>query len=112
MIVGVVSGLFYRELTKWYDFTGDSQLGRRATFMIVEADRVGMRQIAALVETGRLRPHLDRVLPLDLAVEAHELIALDHRSPRVRWEACATNLRTRGSCSITRSWGTGQNSSI
>ncbi|MEV6558147.1 DUF2871 domain-containing protein [Nocardia sp. NPDC051756] len=27
MIVGVVSGLFYRELTKWYDFTGDSQLG-------------------------------------------------------------------------------------
>ncbi|MFD6158081.1 DUF2871 domain-containing protein [Nocardia sp. NPDC060256] len=27
MIVGVVSGLFYRELTKWYDFTGDTQLG-------------------------------------------------------------------------------------
>ncbi|WP_329119772.1 DUF2871 domain-containing protein [Streptomyces sp. NBC_01465] len=27
MIVGVVSGLYYREITKHYDFTGDSQLG-------------------------------------------------------------------------------------
>ncbi|MFI6165445.1 DUF2871 domain-containing protein [Nocardia sp. NPDC051052] len=27
MIVGVISGLFYRELTKWYDVTGDTQLG-------------------------------------------------------------------------------------
>ncbi|KAA8884288.1 DUF2871 domain-containing protein [Nocardia colli] len=27
MIVGVISGLVYRELTKWYDFTGDTQLG-------------------------------------------------------------------------------------
>ncbi|MFI6044595.1 NADP-dependent oxidoreductase [Nocardia sp. NPDC051321] len=48
-------------------------LGRRAAFLIVEADGVGMREIAALVEAGRLRPHLDRVLPLELAAEAHEL---------------------------------------
>ncbi|MFI6323349.1 DUF2871 domain-containing protein [Nonomuraea sp. NPDC050556] len=27
MIIGVVSGLYYRELTKLNDFTGDSQLG-------------------------------------------------------------------------------------
>lgn len=27
MIIGVISGLCYRELTKWYDFTGDTQLG-------------------------------------------------------------------------------------
>ena len=27
MIIGVISGLYYRELTKLNDFTGDSQLG-------------------------------------------------------------------------------------
>ncbi|WP_406237600.1 NADP-dependent oxidoreductase [Nocardia sp. NBC_01009] len=48
-------------------------LGLRAAFMIVEADRAGMLEIAALVETGRLRPQIDTVLPLELAAEAHEL---------------------------------------
>ncbi|MFI7004453.1 NADP-dependent oxidoreductase [Nocardia sp. NPDC050175] len=48
-------------------------LGLRATFLIVEADRAGMQQIVALVETGRLRPQIDTILPLELAAEAHEL---------------------------------------
>lgn len=48
-------------------------LGLRAAFMIVEADGAGMRDIAELVETGRLRAHIDTVLPLEQAARAHEL---------------------------------------
>ncbi|MEU8325551.1 NADP-dependent oxidoreductase [Nonomuraea sp. NPDC048881] len=48
-------------------------LGLRAAFMIVEADQAGMREIAALVASDRLRPEIDTVLPLDQAAKAHEL---------------------------------------
>ncbi|YCK34164.1 zinc-binding dehydrogenase [Actinomadura sp. ATCC 39365] len=48
-------------------------VGRRAVFMIVEADQAGLRQVAELVEAGLLRPEIDRVFPLEGAVEAHEL---------------------------------------
>ncbi|GLX18875.1 NADP-dependent oxidoreductase [Streptomyces lavendulae] len=48
-------------------------LGVRAVFMAVEADQAGMREIAALVEAGRLRPEVAAVLPLELAGKAHEL---------------------------------------
>ncbi|MGE7390775.1 NADP-dependent oxidoreductase [Streptomyces sp. NPDC004126] len=48
-------------------------LGVRAVFMAVEADQAGMREIAALVEAGLLRPEVAAVLPLELAGKAHEL---------------------------------------
>ncbi|MFF5707248.1 NADP-dependent oxidoreductase [Streptomyces sp. NPDC012794] len=48
-------------------------LGLHAAFMAVEADQAGMREIAALVEDGLLRPEIDTVLPLELAGKAHEL---------------------------------------
>ncbi|WP_248959694.1 DUF2871 domain-containing protein [Sphaerisporangium perillae] len=35
MILGVVSGLYYRELTKFNDFTGDNQLGVVHTHLLV-----------------------------------------------------------------------------
>ncbi|WP_436777950.1 NADP-dependent oxidoreductase [Yinghuangia sp. YIM S09857] len=47
-------------------------LGLRAAFMAVEADHAGMRAIAALAESGRLRPRIEAVLPLELAAQAHE----------------------------------------
>ncbi|MEU8775014.1 NADP-dependent oxidoreductase [Streptomyces sp. NPDC048606] len=47
-------------------------LGLRAAFMAVEADPAGMREIAALVGAGRLRPAIDAVLPLERVAEAHE----------------------------------------
>ncbi|NKY48985.1 DUF2871 domain-containing protein [Nocardia vermiculata] len=34
MIVGVISGLYYRELTKTHDFTGDTQLGVLHTHLL------------------------------------------------------------------------------
>ncbi|MCZ4121912.1 NADP-dependent oxidoreductase [Streptomyces sp. H39-S7] len=48
-------------------------LGLRAAFMVVEADQAGLREIAALVEAGLLRPEIDTVLPLEHAAKAHEL---------------------------------------
>ncbi|GLX96745.1 NADP-dependent oxidoreductase [Herbidospora sp. NBRC 101105] len=48
-------------------------LGFRSTFMIVEADQAGMREIAALVDSGRLTPEIHTVLPLEQAARAHEI---------------------------------------
>ncbi|MBZ4319688.1 NADP-dependent oxidoreductase [Streptomyces sp. SCA2-4] len=47
--------------------------GVRAVFMLVEPDHAGLRELAALVEAGRLRVVLDRVFPLAEAAAAHRL---------------------------------------
>jgi NADPH:quinone reductase-like Zn-dependent oxidoreductase len=47
--------------------------GRRAMFMVVEADRAGMLAVADLVERGLLKATLDTVLPLQDAAKAHEI---------------------------------------
>ncbi|MFI0898208.1 NADP-dependent oxidoreductase [Streptomyces sp. NPDC020983] len=46
--------------------------GLRSGFMLVEPDYAGMKAIAGLVETGRLRAEIDTVLPLEQAAKAHE----------------------------------------
>ncbi|MEO3830261.1 NADP-dependent oxidoreductase [Actinomadura sp. B10D3] len=48
------------------------ELGIRSGFTLVEPDYAGMKAIAALVETGRLRAEIDTVLPLEQAAKAHE----------------------------------------
>ncbi|WP_455432528.1 NADP-dependent oxidoreductase [Streptomyces syringium] len=45
--------------------------GVRAVFMLVEPDQAGLRRIAALVDSGRLRVEVAAVLPLENAAEAH-----------------------------------------
>ncbi|MEU6864655.1 NADP-dependent oxidoreductase [Streptomyces sp. NPDC046876] len=45
--------------------------GVRAVFMLVEPDHQGLREIARLVEDGRLRVLVDSVFPLEAAAEAH-----------------------------------------
>ena len=54
-------------------FERAAELGVRATGMLVEHDHQGMAAIADLVRTGRLRPHVEQVFPLDDARRAHEI---------------------------------------
>ncbi|NMO34822.1 NADP-dependent oxidoreductase [Streptomyces sp. GMY01] len=56
------------------DFPTEAErLGVRAVRMLVDADHHGMRAIADLVETGRLRPTVAGTFPLAEAAKAHEL---------------------------------------
>ncbi|HEX5585320.1 NADP-dependent oxidoreductase [Gaiella sp.] len=45
----------------------------RVTSILVEPDRCGLEELAALVERGELRPHVERTFPLARAGAAHEL---------------------------------------
>ncbi|POX56217.1 NADPH:quinone reductase [Streptomyces sp. Ru71] len=47
--------------------------GVRAAWMLVEPDHLGLREIAALVERGALKPVVETVLPLADAAKAHEI---------------------------------------
>ncbi|MBP2049858.1 NADPH:quinone reductase-like Zn-dependent oxidoreductase [Streptomyces griseochromogenes] len=49
------------------------EAGVRAVFMLVEPDHAGLREIASLVEDGRLRVVVDQVFPLEEAARAHTL---------------------------------------
>lgn len=48
--------------------------GLRMTGFLVEPDRGGLLELAALVDSGRLRPEVASVLPLADAAKAHELV--------------------------------------
>ena len=50
-----------------------AQDGVRAVWMLVEPDHLGLREIAALVEQGALKPVVETVLPLAEAAKAHEI---------------------------------------
>ncbi|WP_274535336.1 zinc-binding dehydrogenase [Streptomyces sp. CB00455] len=45
----------------------------RSTFMITEADQAGLKEIASLAASHRLRVRIDTVLPLEQATKAHEI---------------------------------------
>lgn len=47
--------------------------GVRAMWMLVEPDHHGLREIAALVDRGSLKPVVETVLPLAQAAKAHEI---------------------------------------
>ncbi|MGF1429248.1 NADP-dependent oxidoreductase [Kitasatospora sp. LaBMicrA B282] len=55
------------------DDTPVAQDGVQAGWMLVEPDHLGLREIAALVAQGALRPVVETVLPLAEAAKAHEL---------------------------------------
>ncbi|MFJ8146707.1 NADP-dependent oxidoreductase [Streptomyces sp. NPDC096094] len=63
-ILPVGSDEFYQEAER---------LGVRAVRMLVDADRADMREIAGLVESGKLRATIARTFPLADAAEAHAL---------------------------------------
>ncbi len=53
--------------------------GVRATYFIVKPDREGLRSIAELVDDGRVRPVLDRVLPLAETRSGYEALEAKRR---------------------------------
>ncbi|MCE7001963.1 NADP-dependent oxidoreductase [Kibdelosporangium philippinense] len=53
--------------------TRAAELGVRATAMQVEYDHTGIAGIAALAESGQLRPHVSGTYPLAQAAKAHAL---------------------------------------
>jgi NADPH:quinone reductase-like Zn-dependent oxidoreductase len=57
--------------------------GMRFSGVGVEPDYVGLENMARLVDAGRLRPHVEHVLPLTAAAKAHELIADGHTKGKI-----------------------------
>ncbi|MFF6772359.1 NADP-dependent oxidoreductase [Streptomyces sp. NPDC012637] len=55
------------------DDVPEARDGVRAAWVLVEPDHLGLRELAALVERGELRPVVETVLPLAEASKAHEI---------------------------------------
>jgi NADPH:quinone reductase-like Zn-dependent oxidoreductase/predicted SnoaL-like aldol condensation-catalyzing enzyme len=55
------------------ELTAIAERGIRFESLLVEADHAGMQAIAALVETGALRAHIETTFPLAEAAKAHAL---------------------------------------
>jgi NADPH:quinone reductase-like Zn-dependent oxidoreductase len=52
--------------------------GRRFAGISVEPDYAALEAIAALVDAGRIRPHVEETFPLEEAAKAHELVGSGH----------------------------------
>jgi NADPH:quinone reductase-like Zn-dependent oxidoreductase len=52
-------------------------------FMLVEPDRFALEELAALASSGRLRVHVEAVLPLAQAAKAHELGEAGHTTGKI-----------------------------
>ena len=60
-----------------------SQYGVRATNILVHPHGVQLAQIAALVDEGKLKPHIEAVYPLAQAAQAHAHVAAGHTRGKV-----------------------------
>jgi NADPH:quinone reductase-like Zn-dependent oxidoreductase len=56
-------------------FNEAEALGVRASGYLVEPDGCGLEALAALVNTGELKPHVHKVLPMADAAEAQQMVA-------------------------------------
>jgi len=67
-------GILISLLVRDPDFPAElaSELGVRATRLLLEPDHAGMQAIADLVTCGQLRPLIDTAVPLAMAAQAHE----------------------------------------
>lgn len=52
--------------------------GARGVFFVVEPNRAELAEIAGLVEAGRVRPVVDRVVPLERTRDAYEAVERGH----------------------------------
>ncbi|MFE3499536.1 NADP-dependent oxidoreductase [Kitasatospora sp. NPDC059160] len=60
-----------------------AQEGVSASWVLVEPDHLGLRELTALAERGALRPVVEAVLPLDQAAKAHELGELGRTTGKI-----------------------------
>ncbi|MGW1810754.1 NADP-dependent oxidoreductase [Streptomyces sp. NPDC002078] len=68
---GVVVSILPMGSREFYDEA--ERLGVRAVRMLVDADRTGMKKVAELVESGKLRATIAGTFPLAEAAKAHEV---------------------------------------
>ncbi len=59
------------------------KLGVRAMRYTVEADGSELAEIAALVEAGRVKPHVERTFPLSAAADALSLVEQGHLAGKI-----------------------------
>ncbi|MGX5185850.1 NADP-dependent oxidoreductase [Streptomyces avermitilis] len=57
--------------------------GARGVFFVVEPDRTQLEKITQLIDSGRLKPTVDRVVPLPRAREAYEALEKEHPRGKV-----------------------------
>ncbi|MFJ9770676.1 NADP-dependent oxidoreductase [Kitasatospora sp. NPDC101157] len=57
--------------------------GVRASWVLVEPDHLGLRELTALADRGALRPVVETVLPLGQAAKAHELGELGRTTGKI-----------------------------
>ncbi|MGW7427174.1 NADP-dependent oxidoreductase [Streptomyces sp. NPDC054813] len=55
----------------------------RAVFFVVEPDRAGLEALTALVESGRMVPQVDRIVPLEGASQAYTALEREHRRGKI-----------------------------
>jgi NADPH:quinone reductase-like Zn-dependent oxidoreductase len=60
-----------------------AELGVRVAALLVEPDGAGLEQLAHLVDTGALRPHVAATFPLDQVARAHQLGETGHTAGKI-----------------------------
>lgn len=77
LLVGVISGV-PDELRH-----AAEERNVRTANMLVEPDRIGLLGLTDLVETGKLRVHVQQTFPLEEVAKAHELVQAGHVTGKV-----------------------------
>lgn len=57
--------------------------GARGLFFVVEPDRAGLEAVSRLIDSGKLMPKVDRVVPLTETRAAYEALEREHRRGKV-----------------------------
>ena len=67
--------------------------GYEVHYVFVRPDGDELRELAELVQGGKLRPHVEEVFPLERAAEAHERLAGRPRARQARAQRPGLNIR-------------------
>jgi NADPH:quinone reductase-like Zn-dependent oxidoreductase len=70
MLIGVLSGTAAAQMAAGQRV--------RVAYLLVEPDHRGLEAIAALVDDGRLKPHVSKTFPLSRAADAHRVGEAGH----------------------------------